>query len=119
MLEVRWRYTHKDTGAPVYIWCEGEAADGEKDKRSARCTKILPASALRIKRPADVELDEQESFTWTVLLKLCAFNKDVHLGWRFGASELESIDKEAETSKPKRRAENRKEKQSKSRGANA
>lgn len=23
-LEIRWRYTHKVTGQPVYIWCEGE-----------------------------------------------------------------------------------------------
>lgn len=23
-LEVRWRYHHKETGKPVYIWCEGE-----------------------------------------------------------------------------------------------
>jgi len=23
MLEVRWRYRHKETGEPVYIWCEG------------------------------------------------------------------------------------------------
>lgn len=23
-LEVRWRYRHKITGEPVYIWCEGE-----------------------------------------------------------------------------------------------
>lgn len=24
LLEVRWRYRHKETGLPVYIWCEGE-----------------------------------------------------------------------------------------------
>lgn len=24
LLEIRWRYTHKETGKPVYIWCEGE-----------------------------------------------------------------------------------------------
>lgn len=24
MLEVRWRYRHKDTGEPIYIWAEGE-----------------------------------------------------------------------------------------------
>lgn len=23
-IEVRWRYRHKSTGQPVYIWCEGE-----------------------------------------------------------------------------------------------
>lgn len=23
-LEIRWRYRHKETGEPVYIWCEGE-----------------------------------------------------------------------------------------------
>lgn len=23
-LEVRWKYRHKDTGEPVYMWCEGQ-----------------------------------------------------------------------------------------------
>lgn len=25
-LEIRWRYRHKDTGEPVFMWCEGEVA---------------------------------------------------------------------------------------------
>lgn len=96
-LEVRWRYRHKETGEPVYIWCEGEvmqAADGETDKRTARCTKVLPAGALRIKWPADVEFDEDESFVWSMLHPK-SFNRDVHLGWRFAACELKRMEVEA------------------------
>lgn len=89
-LEVRWRYTNTDTGEPVYIWAEGEVvqvADGEKDKKSARCKKILPAGAVRIKWPEDAQYDESESFVWSIL-KPSAFNKDVHLGWRFAPCEI-------------------------------
>lgn len=25
-LEIRWRYRHKDTGEPVFMWCEGEVS---------------------------------------------------------------------------------------------
>lgn len=111
---MRWRYRHKTTGEPVYIWCQGEviqvrtclpiyfvrmlsdhwnvqAADGETDKRSARCQKVLPAGALRIKWPADVDFDEDESYTWSMLNPKC-FNKDVHLGWRFAGSELRRME---------------------------
>jgi len=94
MLEVRWRYRHKDTGKPVYIWCEGEvvqAADGESDRKSARSKKVLPAGALRIKWPADMEFDEDESFVWSILHP-SSFNRDVHLGWRFAASELRRME---------------------------
>ncbi|KAL1510813.1 hypothetical protein AB1Y20_007097 [Prymnesium parvum] len=94
-LEVRWRYYNKHTGEPIYIWCEGnvvQVADGEKDKKTARCRKLLPAGALRIQWPADAEFDEDESFVWTIL-KPCAFNKDIHLGWRFAASELKHMRK--------------------------
>lgn len=97
VLEVRWRYRHRETGEAVYIWCEGEviqAADGESDKRTARCTKVLPAGALRIKWPADVEFDEDESFVWC-MLNPRSFNKDVHLGWRFAASELKKMEQQA------------------------
>lgn len=71
----------------------GQAADGETDKQSARCRKILPAGALRIQWPADADYEEDESFSWLVL-KPCAFNKDIHLGWRFAASEIERIEAE-------------------------
>ena len=50
IVEVRWRYKHKETGKPVYIWCTGEVmqvADGGSTKRTARCTKFLPAGAVR------------------------------------------------------------------------
>lgn len=129
MLEVRWRYWHKTTGQPVYMWCEGEvvqvrvlvrpavahssgnthvatqAADGEADRMSARCKKVLPAGALRIKWPADVEYDEEESYTWT-MLNPKAFNRDVHLGWRFAASELKRME-EAEKDKKKNKQKRR------------
>lgn len=130
MLEVRWRYRHKETGEPVYIWCEGlvmqvscesnrtharppslapltmhshfvracafKVADGEKDKRSQRCKKLLPGGAVRIQWPADVDFDEEESFVWSIL-KPCNFNRDVHLGWRYAASELQRVTAENES----------------------
>ena len=65
-----------------------QAADGHANKRTARCSKILPAGALRIKFPEDVDFDEEEHFVWCVL-KPCAFNKDTHLGWRFATCELQ------------------------------
>lgn len=68
-----------------------QAADGEHDKRTPRCRKVLPAGALRIKWPADVEFDEDESFVWSILHPK-AFNKDVHLGWRFAACELKRME---------------------------
>ena len=64
-----------------------QAADGENTKKSQRCRNILPLGAVRIKWPADVEFDEDESFVWS-LLKPSSFNKDVHLGWRLDASEI-------------------------------
>lgn len=87
-----------------------QAADGENDKRTPRCKKVLPAGALRIKWPADVEFDEDESFVWSMLHPK-AFNKDVHLGWRFAACELQRME-EAERAQnqgnpSKRRQKNR------------
>lgn len=120
-LEVRWRYYNSETKQPVYIWCEGtvvqvsaysvcllpisvhcqfgclalQVADGEKekDKMTARCKKILPAGAVRIKWAADEDYDEKESYVWSIL-KPAAFNKDVHLGWRFAGTALLSMAKE-------------------------
>lgn len=52
---------------------------------------MLPAGALRIKWPADVAFDEEESYGW-VVLKPSAFNRETHLGWRFAASELQGME---------------------------
>lgn len=70
-----------------------QVADGETDKKTPRCKKILPAGAVRIKWPADIEFDEEESFVWSILHP-SSFNKDVHLGWRFAASELKQMETE-------------------------
>lgn len=83
-----------------------QAADGETDKRTPRCKKVLPAGALRIKWPADVDFDEDESFVWT-MLNAKSFNKDVHLGWRFAASELKRME-EAEQAQQRGRKKPRK-----------
>lgn len=85
---------------PVFV----QVADGETDKKSARCKKILPAGAVRIRWPADVEYDEDETFVWSIL-NPASFNKDVHMGWRFAATELKRIeDASVQTSKrPKRK----------------
>lgn len=80
-----------------------QVADGETDKKSARCKKILPAGAVRIKWPDDVEYDEAESFVWSIL-KPSSFNKDVHLGWRFAPSEIQSMEAEEHARKrPKKK----------------
>lgn len=78
-----------------------QVADGKTDKQTARCRKILPAGAVRIKWPADVEYDEEESYVWSVL-KPSSFNKDVHLGWRFAKSELLRMDDD-EKARPRRK----------------
>ena len=44
-----------------------------------RCKRLLPAGAIRIQWPADVEFDEEEGFVWSIL-KPCSFNRDVHQG---------------------------------------
>ena len=105
MLEVRWRYRHKVTGKPIYIWCTGEVlqvADGGTTKKSQRCKKVLPLGAVRIKWPADVEFDEDESFVWS-FLKPASFNKDVHLGWRLDAQELMKREAAAQAACPGKR----------------
>eukprot|EP00965_Chrysotila_dentata_P232004 6198706-Pleurochrysis_carterae.AAC.2 len=54
----------------AYLRCEGEVvsvADGTSDKRSERARTLLPAGALKLKWPEDVERDENKSFTWTIL----------------------------------------------------
>ena len=78
-----------------------KVADGDKDKKSARCTKILPAGAVRIKWPEDVEFDEKESYVWSII-KPSNFNKDVHLGWRLDASEILKREAAALERTPKR-----------------
>lgn len=78
----------------THTWCP-QAADGETDKKSARCKKVLPAGALRIKWPADVDFDEDESYVWS-MLNPKSFNRDVHLGWRFAASELKKMEEHAQ-----------------------
>lgn len=134
-LEVRWRYHHKTTGEPVYMWCEGEVIQvrgcanpqhshrsqsahppviccahvcrlltEKTDKKSARCKKVLPAGALRIKWPADVDFDEDESYVWSMLHPK-SFNKDVHMGWRFAACELRRMEEAKQPAQaPKKRA---------------
>ena len=91
-IELRWRYYTVEGGKrkAVYIWCSGEVvevADGKTTKRSAKCKSPLPWGAVRIKWSEDQEFDEAESFVWSVL-KPADWNRDVHLGWRFDASEL-------------------------------
>ena len=75
----------------VYIWTSGEVvevADGKTTKRTAKCSSPLPWGAVRIRWPEDKNRDEPESFAWSVL-KPVDFNREVHLGWRFDAEQLE------------------------------
>jgi len=94
-IDIRWRYWVKDASRKSgrlsqYIWCTGrvvEVADG-RQKKSAKCKSPLPWGAVRIRWPEDAEYGERESYVWSVL-KPAHFNCEVHLGWRYAASELE------------------------------
>lgn len=80
-----------------------QVADGHTDKKTPRCKKILPAGAVRIKWPADVDFDEEETFVWSILHPN-SFNKDVHLGWRFAASELKLMERATKQRNKKQRS---------------
>ena len=101
-LEIRWTYWRKVTeeekaagekrsriGVP--IWCEGEVvqiANGTTDKESARCKNKLAKNAVRIRWPKDDARKEPESFVWSIL-KPEDWNREVRLGWRYTAAQLE------------------------------
>ena len=71
------------------------------DKQPAKCKKLLDAGAVRLKWPADLEREEQESFTWCILTK-DNWNEETVLGWRLSAAELGKRAEAAKTA-PKRR----------------
>ena len=61
-IEVRWRYTDKDTGEYIYIWSPGKVvrvADGLTDKTTKMGKKLLPAGAVLWAWEADAEFDEE------------------------------------------------------------
>ena len=94
-VDIRWRYWVKDPSRKSgrrsqYIWCTGrvvEVADGHQ-KKSAKSKSPLPWGAVRVRWPKDADYAEGETYVWSVL-KPAHFNKEVHLGWRYAASELE------------------------------
>ena len=74
----------------MYIWCSGEVvqvANGESDRRSDRCTNLLPAGAVRFRWPEDIDFDEKETFTWMVLHPN-KWRKDQVNSWRWDPEEL-------------------------------
>lgn len=77
-----------------------QVADEQKDRVTGRYRKILPTGAIQIKWAADAANEERETFVRSIL-KPAAFNKDVHLGWRFVVSELMHM-KDAKTAAMKR-----------------
>ena len=75
----------------MLIWCEGEVvqiANGTTDKESARCKNKLAKNAVRIRWPKDDARKEPESFVWSIL-KPEDWNREVRLGWRYTAAQLE------------------------------
>ena len=76
----------------MFIWCEGTVVEVSHGKihKSARSKDSLPDGALRIRWPVDRDFDEQENSSWCILNPE-DWNRDVHLGWRWPASELERV----------------------------
>ena len=68
-----------------------------------RCKKLAQAGAVRIRWPEDLnrEVPEPVHYTWNILQE-ATWNADVHLGWRFTATEL-SKRVEAEAAEPARK----------------
>ena len=101
-LELRWRYWRpakqgeKGKKKQVFIWCEGiviEVADGSI-KKSKRSKDAIPAGAVRIRWPANMDFGEREHFSW-VILNPEDWRKEVPLGWRWAEGELEQVAREA------------------------
>jgi len=89
-IEVRWRYTDKDTGEYIYIWSPGKVvrvADGLTDKTTKMGKKLLPAGAVLWAWEADAEFDEEPGEKWLTLRK-DKFNEQVWYGWRLDPREL-------------------------------
>ena len=89
-LEVRWRYTNKDTGEYVYIWSPGKVvrvADGLADKRTALGKKLLPAGAVLWAWEDDPDFEDPAGEKWLTLLP-AKFNAQVWYGWRLDPREL-------------------------------
>ena len=83
-IEVRWRYTDKDTGEYIYIWSPGKVvrvADGLTDKTTKMGKKLLPAGAVLWAWEADAEFDEEPVANHK-------FNEQVWYGWRLDPREL-------------------------------
>ena len=105
-LEVRWKYTNKDTGEPEYIWSTGKVvrvADGLADKRSARAKKILPAGALLWAWEADADFEEKAGEQWLILLP-DKWNRQVQYGWRYDPREREAAQAQRERQEASARA---------------
>ena len=110
-LEIRWRYWRptregeRGKRKAVNIWCVGEVvqiANGTTDKQSPRCKGPLAKGAVCIKWPADVDFDEPESFTWSLLTKE-NWNKEAVLGWRYTAAQLSKLGATREPAEKRRK----------------
>mmetsp|Transcript_18512 Transcript_18512/g.27844 ORF Transcript_18512/g.27844 Transcript_18512/m.27844 type:complete len:220 (+) Transcript_18512:529-1188(+) len=97
-LEIHWRswrpaeQGERGKKKQVFIWCEGiveEVSDGTI-RKSKRSKDALPAGAVRIRWPADSAFEESETLVWSIL-NPSDWCRDVHLGWRWAPSELETL----------------------------
>ena len=105
-LEVRWKYTNKDTEEPEYIWSTGKVtrvADGLTDKKSAKAKKILPAGALLWAWEADADFEEKAGEQWLILLP-DKWNRQVQYGWRYDPREREAAQAQRERQEASARA---------------
>ena len=102
-IEVRWRYWRparegeKAKKKQEFIWCEGEVvatAPAESVTVQPKIKDLEGETAVKIKWPQDDDFDEKERCIWTVL-KPADFNQQVHLGWRYAASSIQRLAREA------------------------
>ena len=90
LVQVCWKYFHKDTKEPMLIWSSGRVArvaDGLTDKRSPRAKKVLPAGMVLWAWEADPEFDEPAGEKWLALLPQ-KWNKQQVYSWRYDPREF-------------------------------
>ena len=101
-LEIRWRYWRpteegeRGQKKAVDIWVDGtvvQIANDTTDKGSPQLRvpkKWQGTNAVCIKWPADIDREQAEMYTWSLLIP-DTWNKEVKMGWRYTAAQLAKL----------------------------